>query len=231
MTLLGLRLTVAVAFCIDWPLPSAHGRADEAAAISMTIRSIGQRVARAAVFYGVFVGWLAASGFAAPARAADAVYALEPGDILEVSVWKEEDLQREVVVRPDGGITFPLVGEVKAAGRTVDNVRQDVAERLRKFIPEPNVTVAIRQPSGNRIYVIGRVNSPGEFVITRTVDVVQALSMAGGMTPFASVDDIKVLRRIDGTQKAIPFSYGDVEAGDNLEQNIVLRAGDTVVVP
>jgi len=158
-------------------------------------------------------------------------YTLNPGDTVIVSVWGEQNLQAEVLVRPDGGISFPLAGEVKAAGRSLSDVEAELARKLSKYIPEPLVTVAAKQLQGNKVYVIGKVNRPGEFPINRPTDVVQALAMAGGMTPYAATGKIKVLRREGGALKAIPFDYGDIEKGQNLEQNIVLRAGDVVVVP
>jgi polysaccharide export outer membrane protein len=158
-------------------------------------------------------------------------YLLQPGDVLTVSVWKEADLSSELLVRPDGGITMPLVGEVAAAGHTVEDVRSTIDQRLRKYIPEPSVTVSVKQTLGNQIFVIGKVNHPGPYPIIRPVDVTQALSLAGGTTPFASVDNIKVLRRHGEQQTIIPFRYSDIEHGRKLEQNILLQSGDTVVVP
>jgi polysaccharide export outer membrane protein len=159
-------------------------------------------------------------------------YRIQPGDVLMVSVWKEEALMAEVLVRPDGGMSFPLVGDVRASGRTVEEVRAQVNERLSKFIPDPSVTIAVKQIGGNRVYVIGKVNRPGEFTFSRPLDVMQALSMAGGATSFASLDDIQILRRDDnGKQSARRFRYSEVERGRSLEQNILLKSGDTVVVP
>lgn len=158
-------------------------------------------------------------------------YLIEPGDVLEISVWREEDLTKPVVVRPDGGLSFPLVGNVQASGKSVEQLQTEVAEKLKKYIPDPSVTVAVQQLSGNKVYVIGKVNRPGEFPVTRNVDVVQALSMAGGMTPYAAANKIQILRRNGGKQTAIPFAYGDIEKGESLEQNILLKAGDVVVVP
>ena len=158
-------------------------------------------------------------------------YLIQPGDQLLISVWKEEDLIREVIVRPDGRISFPLAGEVMAAGDSVENLRLLISDRLEKYIPDPVVTVSVRQLSGNVVYVIGKVNRPGEFPIVRDVDVMQALSMGGGTSTYAALNKIKILRRENGKLTAIPFKYGDVEKGEDLEQNIVLKAGDVVVVP
>lgn len=158
-------------------------------------------------------------------------YRIQPGDLLTISVWKEPDLQGEILVRPDGGFTFPLAGELDAVDHTVADLQEALAEKLKKFIPDPVVNIGIKLVAGNRIYVLGKVNRPGEFAMTRPVDVMQALSLAGGATPFASVNDIRILRREQGHQVAIPFRYNDVERGRGLEQNVLLQSGDTVVVP
>jgi polysaccharide export outer membrane protein len=158
-------------------------------------------------------------------------YALQPGDILEISVWKEPDMQREVLVRPDGGISFPLVGNINAKNRSVQDLNKSITKRLEKFIPDPVVTVSLKQMLGNRVYVVGKVLKPGEFALNRNVDVMQALSMAGGLNPFADGDEIKILRRVGGAQKSIPFSYSSVLGGKDLKQNIILKPGDVVVVP
>ncbi len=163
-----------------------------------------------------------------PARDA---YRLQPGDIIDVSVWKETDLQREVLIRPDGGFTFPLAGEVDARGRSVENVRAILAERLQKFVPAPVVTVAVKSIAGNRVYVLGKVNHAGDFPLVNALDVMQAISLAGGTTPYAAVNDIVILRRQNGRQQAFSFRYLDVSRGRNLSQNIQLESGDTVVVP
>jgi len=159
------------------------------------------------------------------------LYQLQPGDVLQISVWKEENMNNQVVVRPDGRINFPLVGEAQAAGKSVEDLRQLIAEKLKKYIPDPVVSVSIQQLSGNIVYVIGKVNRPGPFQIVRDVDVMQALSMAGGTSTYAAVNKIKILRRDQGKLRAIPFEYGDVAKGKHLEQNIILQAGDVVVVP
>jgi polysaccharide export outer membrane protein len=158
-------------------------------------------------------------------------YRIQPGDILIVSVWKEQDLQAEVLVRPDGGMSFALAGDLQAAGRTVEELRSAVNERLKKYIPDPAVTIAVKQIGGNRVYVLGKVNRPGEFPFSQPIDVMQALSLAGGATSFAALDDIRILRREQGRQTALRFRYSEVERGQKLEQNILLRSGDTVVVP
>lgn len=172
---------------------------------------------------------LAATG---PAVAQTEGYGLNPGDVLQISVWREPDLLREVLVRPDGRINFPLVGDIVAADRTPEEVQAEIVERLEEFIPDAVVTVALVQIGGNKIYVLGKVLRPGEFTIGTRVDVMQALAMAGGLNQFAAGNKIKVLRRgADGRQRAIGFRYADVEDGDNLSSNIMLESGDVVVVP
>ena len=169
-----------------------------------------------------------------PVRAVppDTAYTVKPGDLLAISVWKEPDLQGPVLVRPDGAFSFPLAGQMDARGKTVQELQQMVTEKLRKFISDPVVTVSVQEIKGNKVYVIGQVNKPGDFVVNPRVDVMQALSMAGGTTPFAALGDIMILRRTDGgQQQALPFRYTEVVRGRNLDQNITLQAGDVVVVP
>jgi len=158
-------------------------------------------------------------------------YLLNPGDQLEISVWREEALQREVLVLPDGSISFPLVGVLPAAGKTAAELQQSIVKRLRQFVPEAEVTVSVLQPSGYRIFVIGKVTNPGAFQLSGPIDILQALSLAGGLDRFAVKDKIKVLRRSEGVQKAIRFNYDEVLEGNNLQSNIILLRGDTVIVP
>ena len=158
-------------------------------------------------------------------------YTVNPGDLLEISVWKEPDLQRQVLVRPDGAFSFPLSGDIVAKGRTVEAIRQELTTRLATYIPDLVVTVTVAEINGNKIYVIGQVKTPGVFVVNPRVDVIQALSIAGGMTPFAEPNNIKILRRSNGTQTILPFRYNDIIKGQNLDQNVLLEVGDVVLVP
>jgi polysaccharide export outer membrane protein len=158
-------------------------------------------------------------------------YLVQPGDVLTVTVWKETDLTGDVLVRPDFGLSFPLVGDLDAHGKTVDQLREEITSRLTRYIPSPVVTVAAKAVAGNHIYVVGRVQKPGEYPMARDVDVMQALSLAGGATPFAAVNDIIILRRLSAGQIVLHFQYNDVARGQDLRQNIVLQPGDTVVVP
>jgi polysaccharide export outer membrane protein len=158
-------------------------------------------------------------------------YVLRPGDMLTVSVWKETELTGDVLIRPDGGMSFPLAGDLLAAGRTVVELTTLLEKRIRKYEPDALVTVVVKTATGNRVYVIGKVNKPGDFPLFGPLDVMQALSLAGGATPFANTNAIRVLRREGDRQSSIPFRYTDVEHGHNLRQNILLQSGDTVVVP
>jgi polysaccharide biosynthesis/export protein len=158
-------------------------------------------------------------------------YRIGPEDLLEVTVWKEDGLKKELLVRPDGGASYPLIGEVSAAGKTVLELRDEISKRLEKYIPDPVVSVAILKVGSHRVYVIGKVLKPGDFPVGRYVDVLQALSMAGGLTPFADASEIRVMRRDGDKQVMLPFDYSRVVRGQKLEQNIQLRAGDVVVVP
>jgi polysaccharide export outer membrane protein len=168
--------------------------------------------------------------FAADATVAPG-YKLQPGDLLQVVVWKETDLQSEVLVRPDGGISFPLAGDIPAAGLTTDQLRTELETRVRKLVPGAVVTVSVKAPNGNRVFVIGKVNRPGDFPLLRPIDVMQAISMAGGVTPFANNNSIRVLHREGTHQNSVRFRYNDVTKGRHLEQNILLQSGDTVIVP
>lgn len=173
--------------------------------------------------------WLSAG---ASAQEATPVYAVKPGDILAISVWKEPDLQDDaVLVRPDGMFSFPLVGQVDARDKTVAELQQFITDSLARFIADPVVTVSVQEIRGNKVFVIGQVNNPGEFIVNPRVDVMQALSMAGGTTAFASLNNIIILRRSDGQQTALPFRYPEVVKGRDLAQNIELQSGDVVVVP
>jgi polysaccharide export outer membrane protein len=170
-------------------------------------------------------------GATATAPAVDAGYRLGAEDVMSISVWKDEQLTKEVVVRPDGMVSFPLVGDVQAEDRTVEEIRVELVKKLHKYIPNPNVSVAVLKVLSYKVYIVGKVNKPGEYLIGHYTDVLQALSLAGGLTPFAAENDIKVIRRVKGQQQVFPFRYGDVRKGQDLEKNILLQRGDVVMVP
>jgi polysaccharide export outer membrane protein len=158
-------------------------------------------------------------------------YTLHAGDKLDIDVWKEPDLQKTIIVQPDGKFSFPLAGEFIATGKTVPQLKAEITARLKTYMPEPVVTVTVTEIDGNKVYVIGQVQKPGAYTMNPQVNVLQALSLAAGATPYASLNDIIVVRTTKTGQKTIPFRYGDVSKGRNLDQNILLESGDVVVVP
>ena len=159
-------------------------------------------------------------------------YKLNPGDVLQISVWKEEGMQQQVLVLPDGHISFPLAGHIKAAGLSPEQLQKVLHGKLKNFFADPVITVTVVQVNGNKIYVIGQVRNPGEFPANRPLDVMQALSLAGGLTTFAADSNIRVLRRdASGGQQALSFNYSEVSKGNSLASNVLLQPGDVVVVP
>ena len=182
--------------------------------------------------FGLLLAASAGMALAAPPGAPDAPYTVKPGDTLLVSVWKEPELQRPVLIEPDGTFSFPLCGQIDSHDKTVGQLQQEISQHLARFITDPVVTVSLQKIAGNRVYVIGQVTKPGAFIVNPRVDVMQAIAMAGGTTPFASLANIKIIRRTaTGGQEALPFNYNDVVHGDDLSQNVTLEAGDVVVVP
>jgi len=180
---------------------------------------------------------VAVAAFGTASAVADDGYRINGGDMLHISVYGEQNLNQDVPVQPDGGIAFPLVGNMNVRGMTLKEVQTKVANTLRESQYFPNLTdnevhVSMVKASGNSVSVVGQVKQPGTFAYDTQLDVMQALSLAGGLTPFASKSKIKILRRDQtGTQTAILFDYGDVEDGEQLDKNILLRGGDVVVVP
>jgi polysaccharide export outer membrane protein len=158
-------------------------------------------------------------------------YVIGPEDVLTISVWKDQELTRKLIVRPDGKLSFPLIGEVQAAGFTAARLQEDITKRLSEFVPDARVFVEVSEARSMKIYIVGKVTRPGEYIVGKQATVMQALSLAGGMTPFADSDDVSILRQVEGKQVSLPFDYGDVSRGKRLEQNITLQRGDVVVVP
>lgn len=159
------------------------------------------------------------------------IYRLRQGDKILISVWREATLQREVVVLPDGSITFPLIGRVEVAGQSAPEVEQSVAVKLKQYLPDPNVSVSIVGIDGNRAYVTGRVLHPGPLVINGPITVLQAISTVGGLDRFADESGIKVIRAKPEGQEVLKVDYKDIISGKNISTNIQLKAGDTLVVP
>jgi len=160
-------------------------------------------------------------------------YRLHAGDKLDLSVWKEPEMQKPLtVIGPDGSFSFPLAGQIPAAGKTVAEVRQEIETKLAKFIPDAVVTVGIADVSGNVAYVIGQVTKPGALVMNPKINVLQALSLAGGGTPYAKMDSIIIIRGAQtAQQRVLQFRFGSVASGKDLEQNVMLESGDVVLVP
>ena len=158
-------------------------------------------------------------------------YVIGPADSLEINVWKENDLDAKVPVRPDGKISLPLLGDVKASGFTPTQLAADLSQRLKKYVDDPRVTVVVTAVNSRRIYIVGEVVHTGAYPLLGNMTVLQALSAAGGFSAFASLKNIYILRNQDGTQVKLPFNYKKVIKGENMQQNVQLRPGDTIVVP
>ena len=158
-------------------------------------------------------------------------YIIGPGDVLDISQWQNETLSKQVVVLPDGNISFPLIGEVLAGGKTVVQLKGELEEKISRFVPDPVLSVIVQQVQSMTIYVIGKVNRPGHFPLNRNVNVLQALSMAGGFNTFAQKGKVKIFRNQDGRNLILPFDYDEVVDGKNIESNITLQRGDVIVVP
>lgn len=157
-------------------------------------------------------------------------YVVGPGDQLGISVWRDEHLTRTVTVLPDGKISFPLVGEVVASGKTVLQLKDELERKLSRYVSSAGVTVEVKQ-SNTIVYIIGRVNAPGRQVIAAPTNVLQALAMAGGLNPFADRSGVMVFRQQEGKTSVFAFDYDDVSRGRQLETNIELKRGDVVIVP
>jgi polysaccharide export outer membrane protein len=161
----------------------------------------------------------------------DPNYVIGPQDMVDISVWKEQELSRTVPVRPDGKISLPLVNDVQAAGLTPSQLSAQLTYSLKKFVANPQVTVIVTSINSQRIYIMGEASRPGAYPLLPGMTFLQALSSAGGFSQFANLKKIYLLRKENGNQVKFPFNYKDVIAGKHPEQNIVLKAGDTIVVP
>jgi polysaccharide biosynthesis/export protein len=161
----------------------------------------------------------------------DENYVIGPEDVLHVNVWKEPDVSGSVPVRPDGKISLPLLNDVQAAGMTPMQLTTDLTEKLKKFISDPRVTVTVATINSRKVYVLGEVARPGAVPLAPEMTVLQALTSAGGPTPYAKASKMYILRTQNGAQNKLAFNYKEVVKGKNTEQNIPLHPGDTVVVP
>jgi polysaccharide biosynthesis/export protein len=166
-----------------------------------------------------------------PDEAAASSYTIGKGDVLEIITWKEPDFSREVPVRMDGKISFPLLEDIQAAGRTTDEVREQLRSRLEQFVTHPIVSVAVKLQGSQRFYIVGQVQKPGEYPILKELTVLQALALAGGFTDWASKKEILVIRNEEGANRKMRVNYAEIEKGRKLDQNIRLQADDIIVVP
>jgi polysaccharide export outer membrane protein len=189
----------------------------------------------------------AAIAVAAPARAGQAKeapaggskasvkappdYVIGPTDVLEVLFWRDKDLSAEVIVRPDGKITLPLLNEIQAGGLTPEQLRLSVLDEARRFVEDPTATVVVKQINSRHVFIMGEVTKPGTYPLAGVTTVLQLLATAGGLTEFAARDEIVVLRSVDGQTVRHRVNYNAVVKGSDLAQNLALRPGDTVVVP
>jgi len=158
-------------------------------------------------------------------------YVVGAEDVLGVVFWREAELSGDVTVRPDGRVTLPVIGELQAAGLRPEELKKQIETAAAKYVTEPNVTVVVRTINSRRVFVTGRVTTPGVHLLKGPLTVMQAIALSGGVTEFADAKNIKVLRIVDGKSVTLPFNYKDVVRGRKLEQNIMLLPGDTVVVP
>jgi polysaccharide export outer membrane protein len=168
---------------------------------------------------------------AATMAAEDPNFVIGQNDVLDISVWKEPDISRRVPVRPDGKISLPLLNDIQAAGLTPMQLQTQISEKLKKFLTEPQVTVIVAEINSQRIYILGEANRPGAYPLLPNMTVLQALSGAGGLTQFANSRKVRILRMENGKQASYNFNYKEVILGKNIDQNIVLKPGDSIVVP
>jgi polysaccharide export outer membrane protein len=158
-------------------------------------------------------------------------YIIGPGDVIGITVWRDESLTRTVMVLPDGKISFPLLNDLVAGGKTVAQLKKELESGLTRFIADSNVTVEVKQSNSMIFYIIGRVNVPGRHMMLANTNVLQALAMAGGVNPYARKSKVKIFRQENGTTAMYPFNYNEVAEGRHLEMNIELKRGDVIIVP
>ena len=191
---------------------------------------IGRFLLLLLVVMSVF-NWMPTETCQAQAPQESPSYLIGANDILSIYVWKEPELTREVTVMPDGRVTFPLAGEIAAQGQTVTQLKKAITQKLEKYVTAPEVTVIVRESRSQMIYTIGKVGRPGPYPLTAGMTVLQALATAGGFTEWADQKNIMIMRRQAGKEIQIPFNYKEFTSGHNLEKNIILQPGDTIVVP
>ena len=169
---------------------------------------------------------------AAAVQMAHEPYRIGAGDLLEIVTWKEPDFSRDnVLVRTDGKISFPLLNDVQAAGRTPVELKSEIESKLKAYVEHPVVTVTVRDPASQKFYILGEVTHTGEYPLQKNMTVLQAFAMAGGFTQWASKDEIVLLRKQDGKDEIFRINYKEIARGRNLDQNVTLQANDTIIVP
>ena len=171
-----------------------------------------------------------------PAQAAadaqvPAEYVIGPEDVLGINFWRDADMTGDVTVRPDGRITLPLIGDIQAAGLTPEQLKEAITKAASKLVEDPSVTVIVRTINSRKVFITGMVTNPNSYPLARDLTVMQLITMAGGLTEYADKKNITIIRNEGGQQRVFKFNYSDVSKGKNLAQNIVLKPGDTVVVP
>ena len=166
-----------------------------------------------------------------PIISQEETYKIGSGDILEIMTWKEPDFTREVIVRVDGKFTFPLLDDIQAAGRTPIEVKKEIERGLKEFVEDPIVTVSIRSPLSQQFYILGEVANTGEYPLAKDLTILQAFALAGGFTEWASKSEIILLRREGSEEKIIRVNYKNIVKGKELEQNVLIKANDTIIVP
>lgn len=195
------------------------------------------RLGARAIICTLFAGWLmvvAGYGTVSAAESSEKSqtdYLIGAGDVLEILVWREPDISRTVRVRPDGKISLPLADDVQAARSTLPELKKRITKSLAAFVDNPSVYVMLEENRSKKIYVVGMVNTPGEYVLEKDITVLQAIAMAGGFTEWAKKDEIVIVRRNPQGQSRIAFDYDRVVSGKDIKQNILLQPDDVIIVP
>jgi len=158
-------------------------------------------------------------------------YTIGSGDVLAIDVWREEALSKQVTVRLDGKISLPLIEDIQTAGLTCEELKDVIEEKYKDFVEVPEVSVTLLKSGSGKIYMLGKVGSPGEHPLEKKMTVLQAISRAGGLGPWADTSDIRLIRKIDGVERHFRIDYNAILSGKDVSQNVVLEPGDTIFVP
>jgi polysaccharide export outer membrane protein len=158
-------------------------------------------------------------------------YVIGPDDVLSIVFWRDKDMSADVGVRPDGKISLPLLNDIQAAGLTPEQLRVNLTAAADKYISDPNVSVVVKAINSRKVFITGQVGKPGPYPLTGSTTVLQMLAMAGGLGEYSKSDRVVVMRTENGKTTSYKFNYKDVTQGKNLQQNIELKPGDTIIVP